>query len=335
MPLTLYRRKGSPIYNYRGTIGPDGRRKFFQGSCKTADKDIAARQVSQIETDYWKCHFDGPGSILTFANAAKLYRAAGKSGRFLDPVEDYLGSTLVKDITPGTIQTMATELYGHCSGASRNRLAIIPAQAVINHAAESGLCSRIRVKRFKTDTKEKPHATLEWVQAFMKEASPALGAYALLMFLTGARPTEGLECDIDLPGPTVLLHESKIGHERRAHMPAMLVAAIANIPQVEDRPVFFYRNIEDLRPAWEGAIKRAGIQRLTPHCCRHGFITGLLHNGIDVKTAAWLADMTPEVLLNTYAHARKDRTLTDVLTETKSVHPALNTIENTRKTGTT
>src|ERR1700737_751365 len=127
MPLTLYRRKGSTIYNYRGTIGPADRRKFFRGSCKTADKDIAARQGSKIEADYWKCTFDGPGTILTFADAAKLYRAAGKSGRFLDPVETYLGTTLVKDINPGTIRQMAMELYGHCSGASRNRLAIIPA----------------------------------------------------------------------------------------------------------------------------------------------------------------------------------------------------------------
>lgn len=334
MPLKIYRRKGSRIYSYRGTIGPAGRRKFFQGSCKTEDKDCAARQVSQIESDWWKCHFDGPGSILTFAGAARHYRAAGKSGRFLDRIEEYLGDTMVKDINPGTIRQMAMDLFGHCSGASRNRLAIIPAQAVINFAAESELCQRIRVKRFKADTKEKPHATLEWVQAFMKEASPALGAYALHMFLTGARPSEALEADIDLPGATTLLHESKIGHERRAHMPSMLVAAIANIPEVPGRPTFFYRNVQDLRPAWDGAIKRAGIQRLTPHCCRHGFITGLLQRGIDVKTAAWLADMTPEVLLNTYAHARKDRALTDVLTKTIPVQSAQEGDVNPRKTGT-
>jgi integrase len=46
------------------------------------------------------------------------------------------------------------------------------------------------VKRFKTETKEKPHATLEWVQAFQKAASPQLGGMALLMLLTGARRDE-------------------------------------------------------------------------------------------------------------------------------------------------
>jgi len=335
MPLTLYRRGKNGTFHYRGTIGPAGRRKFFSGSCKTADQDIAARQVAEIETNYWRGHFDGPAAILTFAQAAILYRAAGKGDKFLPPVENYLAATLVKDINQGIIQQMAIELYPHWSMASRNRGAIIPAQAVINHAAESGLCQRIRVKRFKPDTKEKPFVTLEWLKAFQKEATSHLGAYAMFMFLTGARPTEGLEADVDLPSRTALLHESKIGHERRAHLPAILVAALANVPKVKGRPIFIYRNVDDLRLAWDGAITRAGIQRMTPHCCRHGFITGLLRRGIDVKTVAWLADMTVETLVKTYAHAIKDRTLTDVLAGAESVHSVSDIAENLLKTGTT
>lgn len=312
MPLKLYLRGG--VWHYRGTVA----KRRLRGSTGVPknQKDIAARAVAEIETRQWKCNFDGPQAVLTFAQAAIMYRAAGKSGRFLEPVEDYMKDTLVKDITQDTITKMAMKLYGHCSGASRNRLAIIPAQAVINYAARSKLCPSIRVERFKVDTKEKPHATLEWIKAFQKEASPQLGAYALLMFLTGARPTEGLECDIDLPGRTALIKESKIGHERRAHLPAMAVAAIANLQNLPDRPIFFYRSVEDLRVAWDKAITQAKIQRLTPHCCRHGFITMLLRRGVDVKTVSWLADVTPETLLKTYAHAVKDRTLTEILTGT-------------------
>lgn len=323
MPLKLYLRGN--VWHYRGTVA----KKRLRGSTGISKehKAISAREVAEIEVRQWKSHHDGPQAVLTFAKAALMYRSAGKSGRFLEPVENYFKTLLVKDITPAAIQTMAMALYGHCSGASRNRLAIIPAQAIINHAAESGLCQRIRVKRFKEETKEKTPATWEWLQAFRKEASPQLGGYALLMFLTGARPTEALECDLDLRGGTALLHESKIGHERRAHLQPMLVAALANIPEIPGRPLLFYRNVEDLRQAWDATIVRAGIERLTPHCCRHGFITGLLRRGIDVKTAAWLADMTPEVLLNTYAHAIKDRKLTDVLvdaglTQTNLDHPA-------------
>jgi integrase len=333
MPLKLYRRDG--IWHYRGTIGPTGRRQRLRGSCKTGEKDIAARQVAEIEKRYWDGHFDGPGAILTFDKAAALYLAAGKSPRFLEPVRNYLKNMLVKDIKPATLQEMAMELFGHCSGASRNRLAIIPAQAVINHCAESEFCQRIRVKRFKPDTKEKPHATIEWIRAFQAHATPQLGAYALLMFMTGARPTEGLECDIDLPGRTVLIKESKIGHERRAHMPDVLVDAIASLPKLNSRPIFFYRNIEDLRETWDNVIERAGIQRLTPHCCRHGCITMLLRSGIDVKTVSWLCDITPETLLKTYAHAIKDRTLTNVLAGTPLTQDVFDIAGNMLKTGTT
>jgi integrase len=219
--------------------------------------------------------------------------------------------------------------------SSRNRAAIVPAVAVINHCADSELCDRIEVKRFKEDTRERPCATLEWVLAFGKEAGPHLAAYALFMFLTGARPTEALEADIDLSSRTALLHESKIGHERRAHLPAMLVAALANIPQIKDRPTFIYRKLDDMDHAWNGAIERAGIQRMTPHSCRHGFITGLLRRGIDVKTASWLADVSAATLLRTYAHAIKDRSLTDVLTTTESAHAITDIAESLLKTGTT
>jgi integrase len=332
MPLKLYQR--GKVWHYRGTVA--GRR--LRGTCKTSDKAIASRQVAEIEAREWKCGFDGPQAVLTFAQAAILYRAAGKSGRFLAPVEDYFRDALVKDIKPGTIRQMAMTLYPHCSGASKNRLAIIPAQAVINHAAESELCQHIRVKRFDVETKVKEPATLEWVRAFQEEASSHLGAFALFMFLTGCRPSEavGLQWeDVNLEGKTALIRESKMGTERKAHLPDMLIVALANVPKVRGRGVFVYRHYDHLLSAWDRVIERAGIERLTPHCCRHGFATGLLRKGIDVKTVAYLggwADATQ--VLKTYGHALKDRTLTDVLIDTPVTHPTSQSARKARKSGT-
>ena len=120
-------------------LGPTGRRQRLHGSCQTENKDIAARLIAEIEKRYWDGYFDGPAAILTFRRAVALYRAAGKSDEFLTPVENYLGDTLVKDINSGIIRQMAIELFGNNSGASRNRRAITPTQAVINHCAESDL----------------------------------------------------------------------------------------------------------------------------------------------------------------------------------------------------
>lgn len=285
MPLKLYTR--GKVWHYRGTVA--GRR--LRGSCATTNKDIAARQVAEIETRQWKCRFDGPQAVLTFAQAALMYRAAGKGDRFLAPVEDYFRDALVKDINGGIIKQMGIKLFPNCSGASRNRLAIVPAQAVINHAAELQLCPPIRVKRFDEETKEKIPATLEWVRAFMAAASPHLGAYALFMFMTGARPSEAISVqwdDVDLVAKTVLIRETKGGTERTANLPTSLIVALANLQRVRGRGVFVYRAYGDFQNAWEDAIKRAGIKRLTAHSMRHGFATELLRRGVDVPTVAHL-----------------------------------------------
>jgi integrase len=329
MSLKLYQR--GKVWHYRGTVA--GRR--LRGSCKTADKAIASRQVAEIEAREWKCNFDGPQAVLTFAQAAIMYRAAGKSGRFLAKVEDYFKDTLVKDIKAGTIKQMAMTLYPHCSGASRNRLAIIPAQAVINFAAESELCQRIRVKRFDVETKVKEPATLEWVRTFQAHARPHMGALALFMFLTGARVGEAVTLqwdDVDLQAATALIKESKVNAERRAHLPIPLVVALANIPKVRGRGVFIYGHPDDLRDRWIATAKRAGIKPLTPHSCRHGFATGLLRRGIDVVTVAKLGGWkTAAQVLKTYGHAIDNPKLTDVLIDTPMTHAIDDAALNTRK----
>jgi integrase len=322
MPLALYRRKA--IWNYRGTIGPSGKRRRLSGSCQTADKDIAARQVAEIEAKYWSGHFDGPEAILTFAQAAKLYRAAGRSDRFLDKVEAYLGQTLVKDISEGAIQLMAKELYPTAVGASLNRMAVAPAQAVINHAAKSKLCSRISVERYKVDGKIKDPATWAWIEAFVKHAAPHVGALAMFMYLTGARIGEALDVkwdDLDLAAGTVLIRESKQSKERVSNLPGPLVAALASLSHVPGRGVFGYEASTALRNAWEGAIRKARIKRLTPHSCRHGFATGLLRAGVDVVTVAWLGGWKDTTqVLKSYGHANKNPKLNDLLVGGSTKH---------------
>jgi integrase len=332
MPLKLYTR--GKIWHYRGTVA--GNR--LRGSCETTDKATAARQVAEIEAREWKCRFDGPEAVLTFAQAAALYRKAGKSTVNLAPVEDYFRNTLVKNIKPGTIKQMAIELFPHYSGASRNRVAIVPAQAIINHAAELELCPVIRVKHFDVETKEKTPATMEWIRAFMDAAPPHLGAYALFMFLTGCRPSEGINVqwdDVDLKARTVLLRETKGGTERTAHLPDTLIVAMANLPRVKGRGVFIYKSYGAFQHAWEDAIERADIKYLTPHCCRHGFATGLLRRGVDVLTVAWLGGWKDAgQVLRTYGHANKNRKLTDLLADTPETQAIEENSGNPRKTGT-
>lgn len=309
MPLRLYKR--GKVWHYRGEVA--GRR--LRGTTRTQDKDTAAKVATRIEAREWERHLHGPNAVLTFANAAMLYRAAEKQTRFLAAIEDHWKDTLVKDITTGAIRQSAITLFPNASGATRNRQVIVPTQAIINHAAESGLCQKISVKRFPVDRKVKTPATWEWVQAFMAHSSPHLGALACFMFLTGARISEALALqwrDVDFTKRTALIRETKVGSERRANLPPALIVAMANIHRRPDRGVFYYDSKSTADKVWRAAVKRAGIEPLSFHCCRHGFATALLRQGVDVVTVAKLGGWaTPQHVFQTYGHASDDITITD------------------------
>jgi integrase len=332
MPIRIYKR--GDVWHYRGTVA--GRR--LRGSTGTSNKETAARIAADLETKYWKHRFDGPSAVLTFAQAAINYRAAGKPARFLERIEDYWKDTLVKDITRGAIRQSALVLYPRASGATRNRQVIVPTQAMINHAAESELCPRIRVPRFKIETKSKIPATLEWVTAFMAHSSPHLGGLALFMFLTGARVSEALAVqweDIDFRAKTVLIRQTKLGNERRAHLPPPLIVALVNIKRVKGRGVFWYATRNNALMVWRRTARRAKITPLSFHSCRHGFATALLHAGVDPVTIAKRGGWkSARHVFETYGHANDDTTITDRISGTNLTQPANANSRKPYRTGT-
>lgn len=253
-----------------------------------------------------------------FSQAALLYRSAEKATRFLAKVEDYWRDMPVKLINSGAVRQAAIDLFPDACAATRNRQAIIPTQAIINHAAELEKCHHLKVKRFPVETKERTPATWEWVQAFMAYSSPHLGALACFMFLTGARISEALAVtwnDVELGAGKALIRQTKIGAERRAHLPPPLVAALANIPHRVGK-VFRYSTASTAKFPWRNAIKRAGIAELSFHACRHGFATAALHAGIDPVTVAKRGGWkSPQHVFATYGHAMDDETVTDRITQ--------------------
>jgi integrase len=331
MPLTLYKR--GKIFHYRGTI--NGQR--LRGSTGTAKKAIAERFISQLEEKHWKGDFDGPGAILRFSDAAELYRKAQKSHRFLDLVEDYWRDTLVKKITSGAVRQAALSLYPTATGATRNRHVIVPTQAVINHAASLELCPRLKVDRFTENYKVKTPATWEWVSSFMAVANPHIAALCCFMFLTGARISEAIDlrwADVDLQKRRAKIRQTKIGDERSAHLPPVLVAAIANIQsnREPDAKVFKYSTRSTAEPQWEKVCKRAKIPYLSFHCCRHGFATALLHSGVDPITVAKLGGWkSAQHVFETYGHAMNDDTLADKIVGTQKAHDNIVPIDYTKK----
>lgn len=321
MPLEIYRR--GAIWHYRGTV--NGRR--LRGSTKTADRKTAERVKAEVEQRAWQRRFDGPTAGLTMTQIFTAYLDAGKSERFLLKLAEHWRDTLREDVHAETVRRAAKTIYPGASEPTWNRQVIKPTQAAINYAAGLGWCPRISVKRFTENPEIKTPATVEWVRAFHAQAAKDelqhLGALCMFMFGTAARIGESCRMrwsDVDLSAGCATLYLFKpTPWSRVAHLPAEVVAALANIPsnRKPEELVFGYADRSSAKCAWNNVIKRAGIERLTPHCCRHGFATTMLQKGFDVKTVAdrggWKDATT---VLRTYAHAIKDTTVTDALFDT-------------------
>lgn len=323
MPLNIHKR--GKIWHYVGTIA--GRR--LRGSTQTTDKKTAQRIAAKVEADQWSGHLDGPGSQLTFAQAAMAYREAEKSTRFLEKIEDHWQDTPVREMTAGSIRQSAMRLYPNAGPATRNRQVIVTTQAVINHCAELEWCSKISVRRFKTETKIKQPVDLDWVNTFAAHAAPHLGALCLFMFGTGARVGEAVNLiwdDVDLRNGTALIRQTKVGDQRTANLPPKVLAAIANIPSQRHshEQVFKYVARDSARQPWNAVCKRAGIKQLSFHSCRHGFATSMLHAGVDVVTVAKMGGWKDvAMVVKTYGHAMTDPTITNVLFDTKLTQPRI------------
>lgn len=322
MPLKLYRR--GKIWHFRGTLA--GRR--LRGSTGASSKEIAQRIVTDKEQAHWKGHLDGPSAVLTFAQAVILYRSAGKSDRFILPLLNHWKDTPVKQITAGAVRDSAITLYPKAGPATRNRQVIVPTQAIINHAAERELCPYFKVKRYQVAKVEKTPATWEWISAFMGAArKPNLAALACFMFLTGARISEALAVtwhDVDFQKRRVRIKQTKTSAERWAHMPDALIVALAKIPDRADR-VFSFKSRGNCKTQWAGAIRRAGIARLSYHACRHGFATGLLDAGVSPITVAKRGGWkSAQHVFSTYGHDVADTSVTDLLTDTPATRASKN-----------
>jgi integrase len=312
MPLKVYKR--GEIYHYRGKVA--GRR--LRGTTGTANREVAEQIATRVEAREWKRDLHGPEAVLRFSDATAAYLKAGKSSRFLAKLVSYWKETLIKDLTPGAIRQSAIDIYPTAGPATRNRQVIVPTVAIINHCAELEQCPPVKVKRFKVDKKEKHSVTWEWVQEFRKHAPEHMGVLAMFMFLTGARVSEALAVrwgDIDFKTRTVLIKQTKVGAERRAHLPPELVVAIANLPR--DKKPFKYPTRGAVLTTWLRVCERAELPRRNLHACRHGFATAMLHAGYDAVTVAKRGGWkTPRHVFETYGHAVEDITITDRLTST-------------------
>lgn len=321
----------------------NGRR--HRDSTNSTDKKTAQRIAAKAKDAAWGNYTDGEAAHVTMAQAIDAYLNAEKSDRFLLPILDYWKDTPVRKITVGAIKQSAIDLLPNAKAATRNRNVVTPTLAVLNHASSFNWClapNGPKAKHKATDPKKKTPATLVWILAFAdqarKDGLPHLAALAIFMFGTGARRGEACELiwsDIDLQNAEATINQTKTDAVRISNLPPDVVAAIANIPSnhKQDEPVFGYASGESVGQVWGNVCERARIEKLTPHCCRHGFATMLLRLGYDVATVAMLGGWKDAVtVLKHYAHPIDDPTLNNALFDTNLTQDThVNELTNSNK----
>lgn len=317
------RRRGQ-VWHYAFTVAG----KRVRRSAQTAERAVAEELALRHETRLRRAVVYGEKAELTFAEAINLYLDHKPDARFLAPLLEHFGRDKITSIDQPAVRRAARKLYPGASPATWNRQVVTPVRAVINFAAEEGLCDHFRMKRFgEGEKRRRPAGDKPWLAAFQKQARQrklfGLAALARFMFETGARIGQACALDwrdLDLQEGTATLRTRKTGpngpevRERTAWLTAAMVADIANIEKRHPRLVFGYAGRSTADKSWKAVVAATGIAPLTPHeAGRHGFATEMVvRHGVDVATAAHRGGWTSKrLMLETYVHGRDDRAVID------------------------
>ncbi|MBL4768351.1 MAG: tyrosine-type recombinase/integrase [Rhodobacteraceae bacterium] len=293
-----------------GIVAPIGSKRVRQ-SLKTRNKREAEESKAQLEARLWGASVYGIQHVALFEDAALSYLEDGHDPRFVAPLLRHFRGTALRQITPKNIRDAAKKIYAGCKGATMNRQGIAPARAIINHAAEQGLCQAIRVKQFPTEPPKRQAVGIEWIQSFRETAiehgNRRLAALVWFLFETGARISEatGLrDGDIDHINCRANLGKTKNGDYQTAAISQPLRDELANLASRNGK-VFGFKNRSGVYGPWRTNCGRAEIAYVPPHQAgRHSLATALNAEGWSAndiaKAGRW---KSVRLVQDTYIHS--------------------------------
>jgi integrase len=310
MPLKLKRRPGRPHWYIHGTV----RGIALRESTGVADRKAAEAIRAQREWEIIQRSVFGREATATFLGAAVSYLEAGGEKLYLKPIIARIGSRPLANIDQIVIEQTARALYPLASPGTLNRQAFTPIAAVLNHAAKRGLCAKRIIER-----PEQPKGRVRWIT--FKEAEELLAACSkhlrsLVMFLlgTGARMSEALYLDwreVDLTRAHVTFLDTKNNESRGVPLHSRLVNELRTLRHKQGRVFRTPAGLPyaekssgggQIKTAFKGACRRAGIADFSPHDCRHTWATWHYAANRDLIALMKLGGWKSERMVLRYAH---------------------------------
>lgn len=328
MPLKLTRRHGSPYWYIRGSI----RGIRVDESTGVVEQERAEEVLIRRSGAVLTQSIHGDSAVRTFADAAVSYQeAAGSDPRLTPILKHFGGKRLLAHIGQAEIEEAAKKLCPHGSPATVNRKVYTPISAVLHHAARKKWCAKPVIARPKGHDKERVRwITYEEAERLIAAAAPHIRPLVVFLLSTGARLSEALYlewADVDLSRAHVVFRPTeergiKGDEARGVPLPSRAVAELANLPWDRNGMVFRrpagkirksgrvwlpYETREgegggQVKTAWAGMLKRAGVSDFTPHDCRHTWATWHYRANRDVGALMALGGWKTPAMVFRYTH---------------------------------
>ena len=328
----------SPYWYARGThVGI-----FVDRSTKTPEKRVAKIQIKKWERDIERGEYADPrnpvpvvaqsSGPVTFVDAALAYMKAGGERMFLSPIIEEWPHMALADIGQIALDIAAEKLYPKHSAATKNRQFYTPVSAVLRRAG-----IKLDIKRPSGWRGKKSTSWLEPEQAFAlfkaADKNPEFGVFVRVLCYTGMRLSECLNiklAQVNLERRLIYLPETKNGEARTAHLPPVLVAALASHPRGlkrhQQEKLFRYHASGRLRELLKNAMTAAGLhfprRQGGFHLFCHTYATWMRrYGGLDnfglSRTDRWKDPRSAERYLHTEVNSEARRA--DLLPTAKKV----------------
>jgi integrase len=354
MSLKLLKR--GKVYHLRGTVAG----QLVRETTGTADRAQAEDYRDKRAAEIWQRRQIGEASVVTFDEAAAGYltdRDPGNNDRrriarllgFFCPGYDAPRAAasrfaVCSKIGQTDVDRAVSAIVGTTAAPSTKvREVITPLTAILTYAARRGWCARPMFDRPRQPKGKTRWLTPEEAQALILAAAPHLKPLLVFLLGTGARLSEALDLDwtdVDLAAGRAMFRHTKNGHDRPAGLPSAVIAALSALPyrdgrvfRRDDGQPYVDRHREEggqIKTAFKGACRRAGIENLTPHDLRHTWASWLYAVTKDPMRVMVEGGWRQLSMVQRYAHLAPSGIVSQIKDVWGAHHPAAGQLPGTK-----
>jgi integrase len=312
VPLAVKRRHGSNNWYIRGSI----RGNRVDESTGTNDKRKAEEIRVKREAELLNESIHGRSAVATFAVAALSYMEHGGEKRYVRPLLKHFGTIKLSAIDQQAVDLCAKMLKPGASTATINRQIHTPLSSILKHAAKRKMCSFWPISRPRPTKGKTRWLSRTEAAALLRECAPHLKPLVVFMLYTGARVAEAVYLDwenVDLARGLVMFLDTKNGEDRGVPLHSEVASVLGNLPHRDgavfrrpDGKPYEVKERDDgggqIKTAFKGACRRAGIKNATPHTLRHTWATWHYAQNRDPIGLKKLGGWKTESMVTRYTH---------------------------------